>query len=354
MSITLDASPAQVPYQNGTAVFDDAFPGARANVIAAGLEQSDITRPNDCLHKVGEEQAAAEPALPAAPAVGAAKAKAAYRSNTLSRGQHKDRINAAWLKGTAAYIEAGEYLVVAKAELERNAFEVLTRKELHFDPSTGRRLMCIARNEVLCAHAHKLPPSWMTAYELSKLDDDTLKAAIADGRVNPKMERKDAVAIRKPPKPADEDEDQDSGADQDTAPQESKVEVFRKAWMALSEPERGEFVQGEKIENFLKAMSTTQRDDLLERLIGQQIANASSTAAPANSKKLLNNLTGTFHWGLAHADPQAFTIINGKLKAARRSHTDICIAWARNGGHAARRRRSASRDHQPPRCRSRR
>jgi hypothetical protein len=116
---------------------------------------------------------------------------------------HAGRINTAWRRGVSAFFEVGKLLLAAKAELDRNAFEALTRHKLHFDPSTGRKLMRIAAHPGLCAHVHKLPNNWSTAYELSKLDDEVLEAAIADGRINPKMERKDAIALRKPAKSAD-------------------------------------------------------------------------------------------------------------------------------------------------------
>jgi hypothetical protein len=185
--------------------------------------------------------------------------------------------------------------------------------------------MRVAAKSILCAPGHKIPRSWTIRYELSKLDDDTLKAAIADGRVDAKMSRKDAIAIRKPPN--------DPGAGQDTAPQESKVEAFRKAWGALSEREQAEFVHGEKIEDLLKAMSDTQREDLFERLIGQLIANASSVAVPANSKKLLVNLTGNFHALLSHPDPaiRAKTIdaMKCKIDGSGHTHKSFVIALMR-------------------------
>jgi hypothetical protein len=39
-------------------------------------------------------------------------------------------------------------------------------------------------------HVRHLPPSWGTLYQLTKVEPAVLKAAIKDGRVNPKMERK--------------------------------------------------------------------------------------------------------------------------------------------------------------------
>jgi hypothetical protein len=75
MAFTHDFSSVQaLPFPNGTAVFDDAYPDARATVLTGGPEQSEViydggfvrTRPNDCLHKVGEETAVA-PAAETAP-----------------------------------------------------------------------------------------------------------------------------------------------------------------------------------------------------------------------------------------------------------------------------------------------
>jgi hypothetical protein len=107
-------------------------------------------------------------------------------------------INNAWRRGAADFIQTGRYLLEAKEELDRDQFEALVKLQLDFDASVARKLMCIAGDRALCAHVHKLPPSWSVIYELSKLEDDTLEAAVADGRVNPKMQRRDAVALRKP------------------------------------------------------------------------------------------------------------------------------------------------------------
>src|SRR5438105_1905289 len=112
-------------------------------------------------------------------------------SNVRSWKVFADLIAGAWQKQPGAIIEAGRLLLDAKQELARDEF-----KSLPFDSSVARKLQCIAGNSVLCAHVHKLPPAWGTLYELSKLEDGALRAAIEDGRVNPKMERKDALALR--------------------------------------------------------------------------------------------------------------------------------------------------------------
>jgi hypothetical protein len=125
------------------------------------------------------------------------------QSNARSWQEYQELINKAWAKGPAAYIETAERLVEAKAELARDVFKSLIKlNRLNFHPSVSRKLLCIGKNRVLCcAPGHKLPAGWTIAYELSKVKDAVLKAALADGRINPQMKRKDAVELHTPPKP---------------------------------------------------------------------------------------------------------------------------------------------------------
>ncbi len=60
---------------------------------------------------------------------------------------------------------------------------------------TAERIMSIRQNALLVdaksAHVPILPPSWGTLYQLAALPEDTLKRALADGKVHADMERKD-------------------------------------------------------------------------------------------------------------------------------------------------------------------
>jgi hypothetical protein len=47
-------------------------------------------------------------------------------------------------------------------------------------------------------HVSLLPPSWGTLYQLTRVETKALEAAIKDGRVNPKMERKEVAALLSP------------------------------------------------------------------------------------------------------------------------------------------------------------
>jgi hypothetical protein len=125
---------------------------------------------------------------------------------TRSAKDFAELINGAWRKGAEAFIAAGQFLIEAKAELDRDQFNSLIERELDFDASVARKLLCVAGKTVLRAHVHKLPPHWSTLYELSKVEDKVIDAAVADGRISPKMQREQAVALRKPvaaPTPTD-------------------------------------------------------------------------------------------------------------------------------------------------------
>ncbi|HEV3114882.1 MAG TPA: hypothetical protein VGY99_30720 [Candidatus Binataceae bacterium] len=119
-------------------------------------------------------------------------------SNARSWKYFAEQINGAWHKGAGAFLEVGQYLIQAKEELDRDEYNSLIRLRLEFDTSTAKKMICIAGNRWLGAHVHLLPPCWSTLYELSKLEYEALCAAMGDGRINPKMMRKDAIALRKP------------------------------------------------------------------------------------------------------------------------------------------------------------
>ena len=65
-------------------------------------------------------------------------------------------------------------------------------------------------------HKLKLPPHGRTLYELCKLSDDVLEAKLADGTIHPGMQRKDAIALRKPE--GSQQNAEDRGAEAEPAP----------------------------------------------------------------------------------------------------------------------------------------
>jgi len=106
-----------------------------------------------------------------------------------------------WQKVTTGIIETGEALLKAKAELPHGSFEKMVEAELPFKASTARRLMAIEEHPLLSdrAHAHALPSSWATLYELTKLPEPVLEKAIEDGTITADFQRKDVAKLRPAP-----------------------------------------------------------------------------------------------------------------------------------------------------------
>ena len=103
------------------------------------------------------------------------------------------RIGGAWQKSIDAIFETGRLIVDAKAALPHGEFEDLVEAKLPFSGSTARRLMMIAKDDKLAnrAHAHVLPSSWATLYELTKLDTETFERRIKEGTIRPDMQRRE-------------------------------------------------------------------------------------------------------------------------------------------------------------------
>jgi len=121
---------------------------------------------------------------------------ACVKSNTRGWTHYAVQINSIWKKGAEDFIQCGQLLIEAKAELTNDAFHALIKTKLAFDRTVGTKLMAIAANAVLCAHVHNLPPCWSSMYELSQLDDKILESGFADGTISSHMLRKDALALK--------------------------------------------------------------------------------------------------------------------------------------------------------------
>lgn len=118
--------------------------------------------------------------------------------NTVPRQKWVDLIGTAWREQVPAIFETGNLLEAAKEELKHGEWLVMVRDELPFNQSTARKLIAIADNDNLRNRSHEnaLPAKWTVLYELTKLTDEQFKTGIKSGVINPKMERKDANALR--------------------------------------------------------------------------------------------------------------------------------------------------------------
>jgi hypothetical protein len=93
-------------------------------------------------------------------------------------------------------IATGELIADAKADLPHGHFMAMVKDKLPFGDRTARMLMRIAADPRIANrnHGSVLPSSWRTLHELTKLDDEQFSSAIADGTINPNMERNDIAA----------------------------------------------------------------------------------------------------------------------------------------------------------------
>lgn len=116
-----------------------------------------------------------------------------------------NRITACWRQSVESIIATGRLIAEAKAVLEHGEYLVLTQEHLPFGARTAQRLMAVAADVRLSntTHASHLPPSWTALYEITRLDDETFEARIADGTIRPEMERKDISTVVKVAKRAE-------------------------------------------------------------------------------------------------------------------------------------------------------
>lgn len=105
-------------------------------------------------------------------------------------------------QAVAGFIQAGQHLAEAKAQLgwkrDGAGFESWVQEQVRISPAKARMLMAVgeyyAQDHFVNALT-KLPDSWATLYELTRLDPPLLVAAIEAGDVTSELERKRAIAI---------------------------------------------------------------------------------------------------------------------------------------------------------------
>lgn len=120
---------------------------------------------------------------------------AIVRLEPATRADWAESICAAWRAGVESIIETGRRTAAAKARLKHGDFEEMVENDLPFGIRTAEMLMAIAKDKRLANtnHGSLFPPSWRTLYQLTRLDDDTFAARIADGTIHPEMQRKDII-----------------------------------------------------------------------------------------------------------------------------------------------------------------
>ena len=107
-------------------------------------------------------------------------------------------ITATWQKAVESIIETARHLAEAKEGLAYGEWGRMVER-LPFGRSTADKLVAIAEDATLTNSEFipKLPASWGTLYELTKLPEDEVSRLIASERINPDMTHADAAEILK-------------------------------------------------------------------------------------------------------------------------------------------------------------
>jgi hypothetical protein len=118
--------------------------------------------------------------------------------------RHLECINQAWAKSLAGWrdsvegiIATGKALTAAKKELRKEFKALLKEPQFPFGQRMVQMLEKVAGHPVLSGEPWfaVLPPHWRTLHALSQLPDKVIKKALTDGRINPRMERKDVARL---------------------------------------------------------------------------------------------------------------------------------------------------------------
>jgi hypothetical protein len=121
--------------------------------------------------------------------------------NTRSPQEFAEIIQSRWQDRVKNILEVCMWLETAREELGPSKFSAMVRDDLKWSKSMASQLLAIGRDGRLVEVQHvKLPPSWGTLYQLTRLTDEEFERGIDSGIIHAGMERKD-VRLLKPPKP---------------------------------------------------------------------------------------------------------------------------------------------------------
>lgn len=119
-------------------------------------------------------------------------------TNTRTRQEWAEVINADWRKSIDSIIQSGHDLAAAKAELPHGEFLAMVEADLPFNAITAQRLMGLAGDPRITNASSRthLPPSWRVLSALTNLSDDDFKAGVASGIISPETSLRKADAYQ--------------------------------------------------------------------------------------------------------------------------------------------------------------
>jgi hypothetical protein len=126
------------------------------------------------------------------------------RKNSRSPEQWAELIRSRWQQNVKDIFETALMLETAREELGASEFRLMAEGELKFSKSMVSQLIAIADDDRLAdVHHGKLPASWRTLYELTRLTNEQFAAGLESGVIHSGMQRKDIAQLKpKKEKPA--------------------------------------------------------------------------------------------------------------------------------------------------------
>jgi len=244
----------------------------------------------------------------------ASVATAEFGANVRSKAFFESAISNEWRKNVASIVQTGKLLSQAKDELDHDIFAAL---KVPFEPRVSQMLRRIATNVVLSdpANFSSLPPCWRTLYELTKLSDDHLRAALTDGRIHPRLKQKEARALLGGLLPAR------SKAPKTNGQAEKPLDPVA-VWKAFSPIDKRAILDAEGRIVLATLLSQELMIDLLDHLIRQEMTGASTKPKPAVSlTKILRTALDPANSGGGGFEP-----FKAKLKGLGLDLHDVSIA----------------------------
>jgi hypothetical protein len=227
---------------------------------------------------------------------------APFGANNRSKSFFESTIAASWQKTAQGIFDTGNWLEQARDELDRDVYNAL---RLPFCVRTRNRLIAIATHPILGTHVSQLPPCWGTLHALTEIDDhDLLRAAFADGRIHPGLQRKDirTTILGLPPRP----------------PKAPKTIDPIAAWAAFSLTDKHAILDAEGRAGLAKLLSPELMSDLAKHSIG--------TLGESVDSKPAIVLTAILRNALSIEDSGIFNPMKAKLKKLDLAINDVSVA----------------------------
>lgn len=115
-----------------------------------------------------------------------------------NREEFAREIGHLWRDAQHRFLLIGRYLNQAKASLPHGEFEAMIQRDLPFSPSIGYQLRAVAQSLDNGRFIEtELPPSYSTAYQITTLSEQELRAARDQSLIRPDVQRTEIMEFKR-------------------------------------------------------------------------------------------------------------------------------------------------------------